>query len=67
MASMPQSKDIEEQIGLKNKTQPHVAYKRLISLKKINIGLESRAGKKFSNKQIGVAIPISDKVDFRLK
>jgi hypothetical protein len=29
MASMPQSKHIE----LKNKTQPYVAYKRLISLK----------------------------------
>jgi hypothetical protein len=42
MSSMPQSKE------LKNKTQPYVAYKRLISLKKINTGLESKGGKKFS-------------------
>jgi hypothetical protein len=47
MASMPQSKDIEQQTGLKNKTQPYVAYKRLISLKKINTGLKSKGGKKF--------------------
>jgi hypothetical protein len=35
----------------KNKIQPHVAYKRHISLKKINTGLESKDGKRFS-KQI---------------
>jgi hypothetical protein len=29
-----QLKDIEQQIGLKKKTQPYVADKRLISLKK---------------------------------
>jgi hypothetical protein len=29
-------------------TQPYVAYKRLISLKKMNTDLESRAGKVFS-------------------
>jgi hypothetical protein len=45
---MPQSKDTEWQIGLKNKTHPHVFYKRLISLKIINTGLESKAEKKFS-------------------
>jgi hypothetical protein len=39
---------IEEQIGLKNKSQPYVAYKRLISLKKINTGLESKGRKRFS-------------------
>jgi hypothetical protein len=32
----------------KNKTQPYVAYKRFISLKKITTGLESKARKKFS-------------------
>jgi hypothetical protein len=32
----------------KKQTQPLVAYKRLISLKKINTGLESKGGKKFS-------------------
>jgi hypothetical protein len=34
MDSVIQSKDIGEKTGLKNKTQPYVAYKRLISLKK---------------------------------
>jgi hypothetical protein len=48
MASMPQSRDIEQQIVLKNKTQPYVAYKRLISQKKRNTGSESKSGKKFS-------------------
>jgi hypothetical protein len=48
MTSMPQSKDIELQTGLKNKTQSSVVYKRLISLKKINTGLESKGGKKCS-------------------
>jgi hypothetical protein len=51
MASMPQSRDIEQQTRLKNRTQPYLGYKRLISLNKINTGLESKGGKKFS-KQI---------------
>jgi hypothetical protein len=33
---------------LKDKTQPYVAYKRLLSLKKTNTGLESKVGKGFS-------------------
>jgi hypothetical protein len=52
-------------------TQPHVAQKRLISLKKINASLEWKGEKVFQvngpRKQAGVAILISDKVDFRLK
>jgi hypothetical protein len=36
---------------VENKTQPYVPNKRLISLKKINTGLKSKGGKKFS-KQI---------------
>jgi hypothetical protein len=32
----------------KNKTQPYVAYKRLISLKEINSGLELKDRKRFS-------------------
>jgi hypothetical protein len=32
----------------KNKTQPYVAYQRLILLKKLNTGLESKGGKQFS-------------------
>jgi hypothetical protein len=56
---------------LKNKTQPYVDYKRLISLKKINTGLESKRleksfPSKWTHKQTGVAILISDKVEFRL-
>jgi hypothetical protein len=72
MASMSHSKHTEQQTGLKNKTQPYVPYKRLISLKKIiNTGLESKSRKKFS-KQVD---PINrqklvhpyPQVDFRLK
>jgi hypothetical protein len=48
MASIPYSKDMELQSWLKNKTQTYVANKRLISLKKINTGLESQGEKKFS-------------------
>jgi hypothetical protein len=33
---------------LEKKTQPYFAYKELISLKKLNTGLESKTGKKFS-------------------
>jgi hypothetical protein len=67
-----QSKDIEYQTGLKNKTQLYVACKGLISLKKVNTGLESKGRKKVyhtngPHKQAGVAIFISDKMDFRLK
>jgi hypothetical protein len=39
---------MELQSWLKNKTQTYVANKRLISLKKINTGLESQGEKKFS-------------------
>jgi hypothetical protein len=31
---MLQSKDTEQQLGLENKTQPYIAYKRHISMKK---------------------------------
>jgi hypothetical protein len=52
----------------KNKTQTYFAYKRLISLKKINNGLNSKDRKIFQanepHKQVGVAIIISAKVDF---
>jgi hypothetical protein len=33
---------------IKYKIQPHMAYKRLISLKKINTGLVSKRGRRFS-------------------
>jgi hypothetical protein len=32
----------------KNKTQPYVAHKRLILLKKVNTGLQSKGRKRFS-------------------
>jgi hypothetical protein len=53
----------------KNKAQPYVAYKKLISLKQ---WLRVNEWKKVFQAngphiQAGVAIPISDKVDFRLK
>jgi hypothetical protein len=68
MASMPQLKDIESQIGLKNKTQPYVDYKSLILLKKINTGLESKGRKSFhANGPHKQAIIISEKVGIRLK
>jgi hypothetical protein len=34
----------------KNRTQPYVAFKILISLKKIKTGLESKGGKSFPSK-----------------
>jgi hypothetical protein len=49
---MHQSKDTEQQTGFKNKTQPYVAYKRLISLKKINTGLASRVEKGLPSKDL---------------
>jgi hypothetical protein len=49
MASMPPSREIEQQTGLKNKTQLYVAFKNLISLKKINTGSEPKGRKKLSN------------------
>jgi exonuclease III len=56
----------------KNKTQPYVAYKRFISLKKNKHLLRLEGWEKVfhvhgPHKQAEVAILISDKVDFRLK
>jgi hypothetical protein len=48
MASMPQSKETEKQIGLKHKAQSYVAHKRNMSLRKTNTGLQSKGGKRFS-------------------
>jgi hypothetical protein len=61
---MSKPKDILEYTGLKYKTQPYVAYKRLSSLKKINTCLDAMGRKIFQangpHKQAGVAILISD-------
>jgi hypothetical protein len=35
---------------IKNRTQPFIAYKRLISLKNINTGLESKGERSFPSK-----------------
>jgi hypothetical protein len=48
MTSIPQSKDIEWQIGLKSKTQPLIACKKHISLTKTN--MDKRVGKYFESK-----------------
>jgi hypothetical protein len=56
-------KSIIWQTGLKRKIQQFVAYRRPISLTEISIGLGWKAGRKFTKP--GVAILISDKVDFK--
>jgi hypothetical protein len=46
MTSVSLSKDIEDQIRLKNKTQPYTAYKRVISQRAMNTGLERKDAKR---------------------
>jgi hypothetical protein len=46
MTSISQSKHIEWEIGLKDKTQKCVAYKKCFSLTKTNIVLEYKVGKR---------------------
>jgi exonuclease III len=64
------SKGTAWQNGLKRKTQQFVAYRRPISPTEISIGLGWKGWKKIyqtngPRKQAGVAILISDKVDFK--
>jgi hypothetical protein len=65
MDSMPQSKGIEYQTWLKTKTRSCVAYNRLITLR--IKGWKKLFQANGSHNQAGVAMLISDKVDFRLK
>jgi hypothetical protein len=70
MDSTAPSKDTVWQTGLKRKIQQSVVYKRPILLIEINTGLGERLEKDLPNngpsKQVGVAIIISDQVDFKL-
>jgi hypothetical protein len=45
MALIPQSKAIEQQIRLRKKTQPFLAYKKHISLRKTNTDLRMKKWK----------------------
>jgi hypothetical protein len=65
------SKNTIWQTGLKRNIQQSVVYRRPISLTETNTGLRWKAWKKFyqgncSQKQAGVEILISDKVEFKL-
>jgi hypothetical protein len=71
MNSTPSSKDITWQTGLKRKIQQSVVYRRPISLTEKSTGLGWKSGRRLTNpmalpKHAGVAILISDKVDFKL-
>ena len=67
-----QSKDIEWQNGLKNKSLQYAAYKRSILKAKDTHKLKVRQWKKIvhanrNDKKVRVAILISDKIDFKTK
>jgi hypothetical protein len=69
MDLIPPSKGIVSQTGLKRKTQQCVAYRRPISMRNKH-RLRMKGWKKIyqangTPKQAGVAILISDKVDFK--
>jgi hypothetical protein len=70
MDSTPPSKDTLWQTGLERKIWQSVVYKRPILLIEVNTGLGWKTGRRFTKpmapwKQAGVAILISDKVDFK--
>ena len=71
MAKMPQPKTKDRVNGCKNKTPIHAAYKRPISKQETNTYWKWRAEKDTSHKRdqkkAGVAILISDKIDFEIK
>ena len=71
MGWMPEPKDKDQLNGYKNKTPIYVVYKRPTS-KKGHIqteseGLEKDIPCKWNQKKAGVAILISDKIDFKTK
>jgi hypothetical protein len=71
MNSTSPSKDTIWQTGLKSKSWQSVVYKRATLLTEINTGWGWKAIRSFTKpttpqKQAGVAILISDKVDFKL-
>ena len=72
MGWMPQPKDKDWLNGYKNKTPIYVVYKRPTSKQGTHTDWKRRAGKKFfhankDQKKAGVAILISDKIDFKTK
>ena len=72
MGWMPQPKDKDWLNGYKNKTPIHVVYKRPTSKQGTHTDWKWKAGKKIfhtnrDQKKAGVAILISDKIDFKIK
>ena len=71
MGWMPQPKDKDWLNGHKNETPIYVVYKRPTSKQGTHTDWKWRAGKRFSmqieTKRAGVAILISDKIDFKTK
>ena len=72
MGWMPQPKGKDWLNGYKNKTPIYVVYKRPTSKQGTHTDLKWRAGKKIfhtnrDEKKAGVAILISDKIDFKTK
>ena len=73
MGWMPQPKDKDWLNGYKNKTSIYVVYKRPASKQGTHIDWKRRDGKKKmfqtnrDQKKAGIAIFISDKIDFKIK
>ena len=71
MGWMPQPKDKDWLNGYKNKTPIYVVYKRPTSKQGTHTDWKWRAGIRYSSnrdqKKAGVAILISDKIDFKTK
>ena len=72
MGWIPQPKDKDWLNGYKNKTPIYAVYKRPTSNQGTHKDWKWRAGKRYSmqietNKKAGVAILISDKIDFKTK
>ena len=71
MGWMPQPKDKDWLNGYKNKTPIYANYKRCTSIQGIHADWKWRAQKIFhtnrDQKKAGVAILISDKIDFEIK
>ena len=69
---MPQPKDKDWLNGYKNKTPIYAVYKRLTSKQETHMTKSERLEKNISRKRkeqkkAGVAILISDKIDFQIK
>jgi hypothetical protein len=71
MDSIPQSKDIGQQIGYINRAQHFIAYRKHKPVTKTDIPQNKRLEKMFEvngpKKQAGMVILISSKIDFQPK